>query len=410
MPGDEEILKIEIDDSDLNPALILLQKIDAKLNSISKNSKVFNTLGKGVASANKELKKTDSLFESINKKMKLSKLMAGVGGAFKSAANTLGMGALFSVGGLFASAVMGAQGSIASTMTGKRLGIGAGQFQALKYAGKMTGHSEEQLATVLMHLNETFRNPEKWGALAQATGGLKAQELRKKDPTEAMFEIFDNIKNSKLAKSPEMIALLGENLSQIGINLDDFREVLDVGASEMRSAYGEGLGLYSKVNMNKLVQGDKALTRFQTNLDIVSKEVGAALAPAMDQALKALGPLLVKLGEILAALISKITPEDVERFGEAIEGFINFFVKTFGGKKEKWNKPESDTDRLARRQKYIENVKGVFTGKKKEAIAEQPIKVAGNIIVNVQKAEDAGPREIADGVKKQVMPTLQGAF
>lgn len=418
MPGEEDILKINIDSHELNPALELLQKIDKKIQSISKNSDAFSKLGKGVASANKELKKTDSLFDNINKKLKLTKLMGGVGQTFKSFAGTLGMGALFSVGGLFASAVMGAQGSVASMMAGRRLGIGAGQFQALRYAGKMTGHTEEQLAGVLEKLNEAYRSPEKWGALAVATGGLKAQELRKMDPTEAMFTIFDSIKNSKLAKSPEMVSLLGENLSQIGINLDDFREVLQDGARDMRRAYGEGLGLYSKVDMGKLKKGDEALIRFQTNLDILSKEVGAGLAEPMNQALKALGPLLIKFGEILGNLISKIKAEDVERFGQALEGFMKFFIKFgmwLGGDK---TSPETKAKRKLHQEEFYskeaqekrkkEVQKAVEKYDKQPGLASmKPITVNGDININVEKAEDADVYNTVNGIRTQLQPVFQ---
>lgn len=360
MAGNEDILKVNIEGIDqLSPALDILTKIDQKLQLISKNGMAIKNIGKYADDSKKKLLGLSGVLETINKKLKLTKLMGGVGDVFKGIFGAMGAGSMMSIAGLFTSAVLGAQGSVTSMMSGKRLGIAQPQFQALKYTGKQMGLSEDQLANVLTSLNEAIRDPEKAGAFA--TLGLSANKLKSLDPTEALFSVLDSVKTSNI---PQF--LKQSTLGQIGVDLNQFKDTLKDGSVQYRRYFNEYLGKWGgTADWKKLEQGDRAMIRFQTSLDMLAKKVGTALAPAMESATEALGPLLIKLGEILAKLIESIKIEDVERFGQAVEGFIKFFIKMFGGKEKKqWEKPETDEERLARRKGYVENVKKVFTMEK----------------------------------------------
>lgn len=314
--ADEEILKIPIDSSELDPALAILNKIDQKLVTLSKQDQ-FTKMSKSVDKANKELKKTDSLLDKIFQKLKLSKLAEGlkIGGAV-AAGGVVGLGTM---------AVEGMKGGIETGTTAERLGISPAQLEAMKHMGKMK--NVENIVPILQNIQQALDDPQKVGALAQVTR-MNPAELAKSGPVGAFFSLIKSIQTNPLMKTAAGRNLFDQNMKELGMSAYQLMDIFKKGSKEYENFYQEGLGMYN-LNWKRLEKGDQSITKFGETLGIITKKVGASVAPAMETALNAIEPLLEKFGNLLAKMLGSITAEDVEAFIKGIQGFVNF-IKGFG--------------------------------------------------------------------------------
>ncbi|KLI62480.1 hypothetical protein, partial [Brachyspira hyodysenteriae] len=161
--------------------------------TFKKLDKAFDGFNDDLAKGNKALKEQNKLLNNSYQKMNLMK-MAGS----KLKAGFLGLGglALGGAAGLLGGAVNGYNGTLSTQLRAKNVGLSIGEHDALAYAGKMTGLGEDTLISAIEGLTTSMEDFDKWGNFASL--GLNASDLQKKNPTEALFEVLESMKDSDL--------------------------------------------------------------------------------------------------------------------------------------------------------------------------------------------------------------------
>lgn len=311
-----EVYSIGIDLSQLKEALKVSQKI--KDNTTSDDKKKGGMLG-DLDKSNKQLKEQNKQLGITGQKLNLIRLTA----------SKIGIGAL-ALGGLgIAGMVAGIgamKGSLSNDLRARNVGLNFGQSQALGHAGKMTGLGEDTLISSIEGLSNSLNDFSKFGNFAGL--GLNAAELKKKNPTEALFDVLDTMKKSDLPQ------YMKKNIiDDLGIPFDQFKFVLNEGTGELRSFYKQGLGIFGKSGAG-LKAGERALIQFQAVLKNLSQTIGGKLALPLTRAIKTLLPLITKtavgFGWLLDKAFSKRNIALLEKAFSVISDISNKLFKEGG--------------------------------------------------------------------------------
>lgn len=264
-----------------------------------------------LAKGNKALKEQNKLLNNSYKKMNLMK-MAGS----KLKAGFLGLGglALGGAAGLLGGVVNGYKGTLSTQLRAKNVGLSIGEHDALAYAGKMTGLGEDTLISAIEGLTTSMEDFDKWGNFASL--GLHASDLQKKNPTEALFEVLESMKDSDLPQY-----LKKQIIDDIGIPFDNFRFVLKEGTGEIEKFFKEGFELnknndkYAKGEWVKnektgkmektkgLIDAERETIRFTENFGGMMKHISYDIAPTYIDGMKQITDLLPKLEDTISKSI-----------------------------------------------------------------------------------------------------------
>ncbi|MEI0447185.1 hypothetical protein R4J03_09010 [Brachyspira intermedia] len=317
-----EVYSIGIDLSQLQKALQMSLQIKNNLGPLgsgggsqsgSNNSQVqksSNSFSNSIQQQNKGLKEQNKLLGGSLQKLNLIRLVSS-----KIKWGALA-GAGLAMGGITAG-IAAMNGSLSTNTRAKNIGLGFGESNALNFAGKMTGLGEDTLISSIEGLTTSLQDYSKWGNFASL--GLNASDLQNKNPTEALFEVLESMKNSDLPQYMKK-----EIIDNIGIPFDQFKFVLSEGTGEIQKYFKEGMGMFGGKSGKALMEGERALIRFTTILKDVSQNIGGKIAPALTTGLKLITPYIYQLADGFTWLLGKVfTKKNLDM----MSGFFNSIGK-----------------------------------------------------------------------------------
>ncbi len=317
-----EVYSIGIDLSQLQKALQMSLQIKNNLASLGGNS------SKGQSGGNSQVQKSSSSFNnSIQQQNKgLKEQNKLLGGSLQKlnlirlVSSKIKWGALGAIGlagtGITAG-IASMNGTLATNTRAKNTGLTFGESNALNFAGKMTGLGEDTLISSIEGLTTSLQDYSKWGNFASL--GLNASDLQNKNPTEALFEVLESMKDSDLPKYMKK-----EIIDNIGIPFDQFQFVLKEGTEEIQKYFKEGMGMFGGKSGKSLMEGERALIRFTTVLKDVSQNIGGKIAPALTTGLKLITPYVYQLADGFTWLLGKVfTKKNLDM----MSGFFNSIGK-----------------------------------------------------------------------------------
>ncbi|MEI0797306.1 hypothetical protein R4Q14_03120 [Brachyspira intermedia] len=299
-----EVYSIGIDLSQLQKALQMSLQIKNNLASLGGNS------SKGQSGGNSQVQKSSSSFNnSIQQQNKgLKEQNKLLGGSLQKlnlirlVSSKIKWGALAGAGlamGGITAGIASMNGTLAANTMAKNTGLTFGESNALNFAGKMTGLGEDTLISSIEGLTTSLQDYSKWGNFASL--GLNASDLQNKNPTEALFEVLESMKDSDLPKYMKK-----EIIDNIGIPFDQFQFVLKEGTEEIQKYFKEGMGMFGGKSGKSLMEGERALIRFTTILKDVSQNIGGKIAPALTTGLKLITPYVYQLADGFTWLLGKV--------------------------------------------------------------------------------------------------------
>ena len=304
-----EVYSIGIDLSQLQKALQMSLQIKNNLASLGGNS------SKGQSGGNSQVQKSSSSFNnSIQQQNKgLKEQNKLLGGSLQKlnlirlVSSKIKWGALGAIGlagtGITAG-IASMNGSLSTNTRAKNIGLGFGESNALNFAGKMTGLGEDTLMSSIEGLTTSLQDYSKWGNFASL--GLNASDLQNKNPTEALFEVLESMKDSDLPKYMKNKYMKKQIVDNIGIPFDQFQFVLKEGTGEIQKYFKEGMGMFGGKSGKSLMEGERALIRFTTILKDVSQNIGGKIAPALTTGLKLITPYIYQLADGFTWLLGKV--------------------------------------------------------------------------------------------------------
>ena len=320
-----EVYSIGIDLSQLQKALQMSLQIKNNLSALNKAS---GSQGKGQGGNNSQVQKSSNSFSnSIQQQNKgLKEQNKLLGGSLQKlnlirlVSSKIKWGALAAAGLPMAGITAGIaamNGSLSTNTRAKNTGLNFGESNALNFAGKMTGLGEDTLISSIEGLTTSLQDYSKWGNFASL--GLNASDLQNKNPTEALFEVLESMKDSDLPKYMKK-----EIIDNIGIPFDQFQFVLKEGTGEIQKYFKEGMGMFGGKSGKALMEGERALIRFTTILKDVSQNIGGKIAPALTTGLKLITPYVYQLADGFTWLLGKVfTKKNLDM----MSGFFNSIGK-----------------------------------------------------------------------------------
>lgn len=320
-----EVYSIGIDLSQLQKALQMSLQIKNNLSALNKAS---GSQGKGQGGNNSQVQKSSNSFSnSIQQQNKgLKEQNKLLGGSLQKlnlirlVSSKIKWGALAGAGlamGGITAGIAAMNGSLSTNTRAKNIGLGFGESNALNFAGKMTGLGEDTLISSIEGLTTSLQDYSKWGNFASL--GLNASDLQNKNPTEALFEVLESMKNSDLPQYMKK-----QIVDNIGIPFDQFKFVLSEGTGEIQKYFKEGMGMFGGKSGKALMEGERALIRFTTILKDVSQNIGGKIAPALTTGLKLITPYIYQLADGFTWLLGKVfTKKNLDM----MSGFFNSIGK-----------------------------------------------------------------------------------
>lgn len=317
-----EVYSIGIDLSQLQKALQMSLQIKNNLASLggsgskgqggnnSQVQKSSNSFSNSIQQQNKGLKEQNKLLGGSLQKLNLIRLVS----------SKIKWGALAAAGLPMAGITAGIasmNGTLATNTRAKNTGLTFGESNALNFAGKMTGIGEDTLMSSIEGLTTSLQDYSKWGNFASL--GLNASDLQNKNPTEALFEVLESMKDSDLPKYMKK-----QIIDNIGIPFDQFQFVLEEGTGEIQKYFKEGMGMFGGKSGKSLMEGERALIRFTTILKDVSQNIGGKIAPALTTGLKLITPYIYKLADGFTWLLGKVFSK---KNLDMMSGFFNSIGK-----------------------------------------------------------------------------------
>lgn len=310
-----EVYSIAFDLSALEKAFKLSEKIKNNLSGFQEFSnrtskKDSSDFSQNIIDSNKVLKEQNKLLGVSLQKLNLMRLVS----------SKIKWGALAAAGLPMAGITAGIasmNGTLATNTRAKNTGLTFGESNALNFAGKMTGLGEDTLISSIEGLTTSLQDYSKWGNFASL--GLNARDLQNKNPTEALFEVLDSMKDSNLPQY-----LKKQIIDDIGIPFDNFKFVLKEGTGEIEKYFKEGIGMFGGKSGKSLMAGERALIRFTTVLKDISQNIGGKIAPALTTSLKLVTPYIYKLADSFTWLLGKVF---TKRNLDMISGVFNYIGK-----------------------------------------------------------------------------------
>lgn len=313
-----EVYQVAFDLSALEKAFKMSEKIKNNLSGFQgfsnrTSKKDSSDFSQNIIDSNKGLKEQNKLLGVSLQKLNLMRLVS----------SKIKWGALAAAGLPMAGITAGIasmNGTLAANTRAKNTGLTFGESNALNFAGKMTGLGEDTLISSIEGLTTSLQDYSKWGNFASL--GLNASDLQNKNPTEALFEVLDSMKDSNLPQY-----LKKQIIDDIGIPFDNFKFVLKEGTGEIEKYFKEGIGMFGGKNGKSLMAGERALIRFTTVLKDISQNIGGKIAPALTTSLKLITPYIYKLADSFTWLLGKVF---TKRNLDMISGFFNSIGKIGG--------------------------------------------------------------------------------
>lgn len=298
-----EVYSIGIDLSALEKAFKLSEKIKTNLSGLkldinfkglsNKNTKNNSSdFSKNIIDSNKGLKEQNKLLGGSLQKLNLIRLVS-------SKIKWGALGAIGLAGSGITAGIAAMNGTLQTNTRAKNIGLNFGESNALNFAGKMTGIGEDTLMSSIEGLTTSLKDYSKWGNFASL--GLNATDLQNKNPTEALFEVLESMKDSGLPQYMKK-----QIIDNIGIPFDQFQFVLEEGTGEIQKYFKEGMGMFGGKSGKSLMAGERALIRFTTILKDVSQNIGGKIAPALTTGLKLITPYIYKLADGFTWLLDKV--------------------------------------------------------------------------------------------------------
>lgn len=313
-----EVYSVGFDLSALEKAFKLSEKIKNNLSGFQgfsnrTSKKGSSDFSQNIIDSNKGLKEQNKLLGVSLQKLNLMRLVS----------SKIKWGALAAAGLPMAGITAGIasmNGTLATNTRAKNTGLTFGESNALNFAGKMTGLGEDTLISSIEGLTTSLQDYSKWGNFASL--GLNASDLQNKNPTEALFEVLDSMKDSNLPQY-----LKKQIIDDIGIPFDNFKFVLKEGTGEIEKYFKEGIGMFGGKSGKSLMEGERALIRFTTVLKDISQNIGGKIAPALTTSLKLITPYIYKLADSFTWFLGKAF---TKRNLDMISGFFNSIGKIGG--------------------------------------------------------------------------------
>lgn len=310
-----EVYSVVFDLSALEKAFKLSEKIKNNLSGFQgfsnrTSKKDSSDFSQNIIDSNKGLKEQNKLLGVSLQKLNLMRLVS----------SKIKWGALAAAGLPMAGITAGIasmNGTLATNTRAKNTGLTFGESNALNFAGKMTGLGEDTLISSIEGLTTSLQDYSKWGNFASL--GLNASDLQNKNPTEALFEVLDSMKDSNLPQY-----LKKQIIDDIGIPFDNFKFVLKEGTGEIEKYFKEGIGMFGGKSGKSLMEGERALIRFTTVLKDISQNIGGKIAPALTTSLKLITPYIYKLADSFTWLLGKVF---TKRNLDMISGVFNYIGK-----------------------------------------------------------------------------------
>ncbi len=310
-----EVYSVGFDLSALEKAFKLSKKIKNNLSGFQgfsnrTSKKDSSDFSQNIIDSNKGLKEQNKLLGVSLQKLNLMRLVS----------SKIKWGALAAAGLPMAGITAGIasmNGTLATNTRAKNTGLTFGESNALNFAGKMTGLGEDTLISSIEGLTTSLQDYSKWGNFASL--GLNASDLQNKNPTEALFEVLDSMKDSNLPQY-----LKKQIIDDIGIPFDNFKFVLKEGTGEIEKYFKEGIGMFGGKSGKSLMAGERALIRFTTVLKNISQNIGGKIAPALTTSLKLITPYIYKLADSFTWLLGKVF---TKRNLDMISGVFNYIGK-----------------------------------------------------------------------------------
>ena len=310
-----ELYSIGFDLSALEKAFKMSEKIKTNLSGFqelsNKNTKNNSSdFSKNIIDSNKGLKEQNKLLGVSLQKLNLIRLVS-------SKIKWGALGAIGLAGTGVTAGIAAMNGSLSTNTRAKNTGLTFGESNALNFAGKMTGIGEDTLISSIEGLTTSLSDYSKWGNFASL--GLNASDLQNKNPTEALFEVLESMKDSDLPKYMKK-----QIIDNIGIPFDQFQFVLEEGTGEIQKYFKEGMGMFGGKSGKSLMEGERALIRFTTVLKDVSQNIGGKIAPALTTGLKLITPYVYQLADGFTWLLGKVfTKKNLDM----MSGFFNSIGK-----------------------------------------------------------------------------------
>jgi hypothetical protein len=224
--------------------------LEARLASFEKDMKTMASLSEGAA------KRIESAFRGVGP------LFAGITGALSVGAFAAGIAKTIEFAG-------------ALDDMAERTGATVENLSALSGVAKIGGHDLELVESSVIKLNKALHGSDdesKGAAKALAAIGLSVDDLKSKDPAEAMLEVAKAL--DKFAdgggKSAVAIALLGKSGAQALPFLKDLAEK------------GELVGKITSEQAAQAEQYEKNMARLTTQMSAFSKAVALEMLPALN--------------------------------------------------------------------------------------------------------------------------------
>ena len=318
-----EVYSIGFDLSQLQQALKMSNQIKNNLSFLGSSGgskgqgsnniqvqKSSNSFNNSIQQQNKSLKEQNKLLGGSLQKLNLIRLVS-------SKIKWGALGAIGLAGTGITAGIAAMNGSLSVNTRAKNTGLTFGESNALNFAGKMTGIGEDTLISSIEGLTTSLSDYSKWGNFASL--GLNASDLQNKNPTEALFEVLESMKDSDLPKYMKK-----QIIDNIGIPFDQFQFVLEEGTGEIQKYFKEGMGMFGGKSGKSLMEGERALIRFTTILKDVSQNIGGKIAPALTTGLKIITPYIYKLADGFTWLLGKVL---TKKNLDMISGFFNSIGK-----------------------------------------------------------------------------------
>lgn len=375
--------------------------------TFKKLDKAFDAFNDDLAKGNKALKEQNKLLGGSLQKLNLIRLVS----------SKIKWGALAAAGLPMAGITAGIaamNGSLSTNTRAKNIGLGFGESNALNFAGKMTGLGEDTLMSSIEGLTTSLQDYSKWGNFASL--GLNASDLQNKNPTEALFEVLESMKNSDLPQYMKK-----EIIDNIGIPFDQFQFVLEEGTGEIQKYFKEGMGMFGGKSGKALMEGERALIRFTTILKDVSQNIGGKIAPALTTGLKLITPYIYKLADGFTWLLGKVfTKKNLDMMsglfnsiGKIGSDLVSKGVDLFNGGKDLFSQMfkgfSIDTEGWT--NVFKELSKGFLDGIGKLWDTLKPNLIAiGQSLVDVWKTIEPDLLTLLEFWKTNILPPLQSIF
>lgn len=310
-----EVYQVAFDLSALEKAFKLSEKIKNNLSGFQgfsnrTSKKDSSDFSQNIIDSNKGLKEQNKLLGVSLQKLNLMRLVS----------SKIKWGALAAAGLPMAGITAGIasmNGTLATNTRAKNTGLTFGESNALNFAGKMTGLGEDTLISSIEGLTTSLQDYSKWGNFASL--GLNANDLQNKNPTEALLEVLDSMKDSNLPQYMKK-----QIIDDIGIPFDNFKFVLKEGTGEIEKYFKEGIGMFGGKSGKSLMAGERALIRFTTVLKDISQNIGGKIAPALTTSLKLITPYIYKLADGFTWFLGKAF---TKRNLDMISGVFNYIGK-----------------------------------------------------------------------------------